>query len=310
MAISLANRFACRLALLLICAAAGPLLFASPSSAEEQVARQAAGSSEHRYIENSIGMKLVRIPAGSFTMGSPKSEDERDKRERQHKVNIGKSFYMGVYEVKQSEYKQLARGSQMNPRSVFKGDNLPVDNMEWIFAKSFCEILSNRPDEKKAGRKYRLPTEAEWEYACRANTSTAFHVGESLSSTQANFNGNYPAGGAKKSKYVRSTAEVGSYKPNAFGLYDMHGNVAEWCADWYDPDYYLDSPDDDPLGPPFGVLATKFTNNGNENFFVVVRGGSWLDDGRACRSAYRFRAMPNTPYRLIGFRVVCDVKDE
>ena len=150
------------------------------------------------------------------------------------------------------------------------------------------KVLSNLPEEKKAGRKYRLPTEAEWEYACRAGTSTAFHFGQSLSSDQANFNGKYPAGDGKEGPYLRKTAPVGSYQPNAYGLYDMHGNVAEWCADWYDPQYYFDSPDEDPLGPPFGVVDTGFSNNGNENFFVVVRGGCWADDGRACRSAYRY----------------------
>ena len=239
-------------------------------------------------------------------MGSPRREAERDDKEELHEVSITKPFYMGVYEVKQSEYIKVMEGMEkFRYRSAFQDGDNPADNLEWKFAKIFCERLSARPDEKQAGRKYRLPTEAEWEYACRAGTSTPFHGGDSLSSSEANFNGEYPAGDAKQDKYLRRTAKGGSYKPNTFGLYDMHGNVAEWCADWYDPDYYLDSPDDDPLGPPFGVVATKFTNFGDQNYFVVVRGGCWVDDGRACRSAYRFRAMPNTVYRLIGFRVVC-----
>lgn len=264
---------------------------------------------EPRILTNSIGMKLARIPAGTFMMGSSRREAERDDKEERHEVTITKPFYMGVYEVKQSEYKAVAEGDAIR-KSVFAGDDNPAENIEWIYAKSWCEQLSNRAEEKEAGRKYRLPTEAEWEYACRAGSSTAFHYGDSLSSTQANFNGNYPAGDSRKGKYIRRTTKVGSYEPNAFGLYDMHGNVAEWCADWYDPEYYLDSPEEDPLGPPLGVVPTKFTNNGNQNFFVVVRGGCWVDDGRACRSAYRFRAMPKTQYRLIGFRVVCDVQSE
>ena len=198
-------------------------------------------------------------------MGSPRREAERDDKEELHEVSITKPFYMGVYEVKQSEYIKVMEGMEkFRYRSAFQDGDNPADNLEWKFAKIFCERLSARPDEKQAGRKYRLPTEAEWEYACRAGTSTPFHGGDSLSSSEANFNGEYPAGDAKQDKYLRRTAKGGSYKPNTFGLYDMHGNVAEWCADWYDPDYYLDSPDDDPLGPPFGVVATKFTNFGDQ----------------------------------------------
>ena len=264
-----------------------------------------------KVISNSIDMKLSRIPAGTFMMGSPQSEDDRDDKEERHEVTITKPFYMGVYEVTQAQYVDVMTGlKDFKNRSEFTADDNPVENVEWKKAQLFCERITVRAPEKDAGRKYRLPTEAEWEYACRAGASTAFHMGDSFSSHQGNFNGNYPAGGTDKGPYLRRTAKVGSYKPNAFGLYDMHGNVAEWCADWYDPEYYLDSPDEDPLGPPFGVVPTKFTNNGKENFFVVVRGGCWVDDGRACRSAYRFRAMPNTQYRLIGFRVVCEVAGE
>jgi formylglycine-generating enzyme required for sulfatase activity len=274
-------------------------------------AAPAARADEPQIITNSIGMKLAHIPAGTFMMGSPPSEDQRDAKEERHEVTITRPFWMGVYEVTQAEYLEVMQGDgDSRHQSVFNGESNPVEDVEWVKAKRFCERLSSRPAEAAAGRKYRLPTEAEWEYACRAGTSTAFSCGDSLSSRQANFNGNYPAAGAEKGPYLRRTAKVGSYEPNAFGLCDMHGNVAEWCADWYDPEYYLDSPVEDPLGPPFGVVPTNFTNNGNENFFVVVRGGCWVDDGRACRSAYRFRAMPSTQYRLIGFRVVCDVVGE
>jgi formylglycine-generating enzyme required for sulfatase activity len=262
-------------------------------------------------VTNSIGLRLVRIPAGTFMMGSPRSESERTGKELRHEVKITKAFFLGVYEVTQAEYIEVMKGlPRFRNRAAFSGDNLPAENVEWKTAKSFCERLSSREGEKRAGRTYRLPTEAEWEYACRGGKSTPFHYGDRLSSKQANFNGNYPYGNAEKSTYLRKTAKIGSYQPNAFGLYDMHGNVAEWCADWYDAKYYQDSPEKDPLGPPFGVLDTRFRNFGKNNFFVVVRGGSWIDDGRACRAAYRFRAMPNTQYRLIGFRVVCEVNSE
>lgn len=242
-------------------------------------------------------------------MGSSRREEDRDKREERHEVAITKSFHMGMYEVTQAQYAEIMKVHEgFRDNSAFKDESNPVENVEWKRAKGFCDLLTSRPEEKSAKRKYRLPTEAEWEYACRAGTTSAFHFGDGLTSSQANFNGNYSSGGSEKGPYLRRTTKVGSYKPNAFGLHDMHGNVAEWCADWYDPAYYFDSPDEDPLGPPFGVVPTKFTNNGKQNFFVVVRGGCWVDDARACRSAYRFRAMPNTQYRLIGFRVVCDMQ--
>ncbi len=144
--------------------------------------------------------------------------------------------------------------------------------------------------EKEAGRSYRLPTEAEWEYACRAGTTTPFHYGKSLSSTQANFNGQYPYGGAAKGKYLQRTTTVGSYQPNAFGLYDMHGNVWEWCADWYDGDYYKNSPRQDP-------------ENTKAASFRVIRGGGWYFNGWYCRSADRSRSGPASRFHDLGFRV-------
>jgi formylglycine-generating enzyme required for sulfatase activity len=292
------------------------LLAALPAASQKEKEAEKA-------ITNSVGMKLVLIPAGKFHMGSPAAEDERDDIELRHEVTISKPFYMGVHEVTQEEYAKVvggpSEGGKRNPlnngarfnKDRGGGPDHPQENVEWFQAAEFCTRLSALPDEKNAGRTYRLPTEAEWEYACRAGTDTPFHSGKSLSSKQANFNGNYPYGDAAKGDYLRRTSKVGSYKPNAWGLYDMHGNVSEWCSDWYDPDYYKTSPKNDPTGPEKGVVPTGYKNRntpGVGQWYRVIRGGSWLDEARGCRSAYRFRAMPNEPYQLIGLRVVCEVK--
>ena len=269
---------------------------------------QDAAAHKIEIVTNSIGMKLSHIPAGTFQMGSPKSEVERRRDELSHEVTHTKPFLMGVYEVTQAEFRQIMGNEEAN-RAIFRrAPRHPMENATHKRAREFCQGLSRLPAERSAGRKYRLPTEAEWEYACRAGTNTVFNLGDSLSAEQANFNGNYPYGDAKSDVYLRKTADVGSYKPNAFGLYDMHGNVAEWCSDWYDKEYYYDSPDEDPLGPPVGVTPTNFTEKkgGAKKYYLSVRGGCWLDDARACRSACRFKAMPDINYRLIGFRVVCE----
>jgi formylglycine-generating enzyme required for sulfatase activity len=290
------------LALLL---AVTPLVGLSWSAAHGQSggAGPATTGRNHDFV-NSIGIKLVPIPAGKFIMGSPRTERERRAEELQHEVAITRPFHLGAFEVTQAQFETI-----MGPknRATFTAENgggpdHPMENVVWTDADEFCKRLSARDAEKKAGRKYRLPTEAEWEYACRAGTRTAFTFGESLSAKQANFNAIRPYGDAAPGPYLRKTAKVGSYPPNAFGLYDMHGNVAEWCADWYDPDYYANSPAENPLGPPVGVLPDDYGN-----FYIVVRGGSWLDDARACRSAYRNRAMHRNRYWAIGFRVACDV---
>jgi formylglycine-generating enzyme required for sulfatase activity len=241
-------------------------------------------------------------------MGSPRGDEpEREADEVLHDVTITKPFYLGIHEVTQAQYLRLM---DPNTRAAFDQNNggsaeHPMENILWGEADEFCKKLSALEEEQRAGRKYRLPTEAEWEYACRAGTTTAFHFGETISSTQANINGTRPYRGAAAGPYRRMTVKVGSYAPNAFGLFDMHGNVAEWVADWYDPNYYDNSPDEDPLGPPVGTVPDDYGN-----YLLVARGGSWLDDARACRSAYRMRAMHRNRYWLIGFRVACEIQEK
>ena len=233
-------------------------------------------------ITNSIGMKLVLIPPGEFMMGSPASEKDKDLDENpQRRVRITKPFYIGKYEVTQLQY-GIVMGK--NP-SHFKGVSNPVEKVSWDDAVEFCKRLS-----EKEGVTYRLPTEAEWEYACRAGTTTAFCHGVSLSSGQANFDGRYPCGGAKNGPYRKKTTPVGTFTPNAWGLHDMHGNLWEWCADWYQRDYYSHSTVDDPKGP----------TSGKER---VLRGGSWQYRGWVCRSGNRSKWKPTGRYPNFGFRV-------
>lgn len=242
---------------------------------------------------NSIGMRLARIPAGKFVMGSPEDEAFRLDEEKPHDVTISRSFFMGAYEVTQADYERVMK---TNPSKFARGPDAgrhPVESVSWDEAVAFCEKLSELPEERAAGRKYRLPREAEWEYACRAGTTTAFHFGKGLSSPEANFNGQFPYGDAPRGDWLRQTRLVGSFAANKFGLHDMHGNVAEWCQDWYQQDYYRESPEADPRGPEKGTLR-------------VVRGGGHSSRGHACRSASRFRREPDTGADSIGFRVVLE----
>jgi formylglycine-generating enzyme required for sulfatase activity len=262
---------------------------------------------EEKAFTNSIGMKLVLIPRGKFKMGSPEDEKVREFVEKgsevQHEVEITKPFYLGIYTVTQKQYKEVmdenpswfsAEGGGKDKVKGLDNDDFPVENVLWEQAKKFCEKLSGRAGEKRHGRVYHLPTEAEWEYSCRggASCSNPFHFGKSLSSRQANFNGNYPYGEAEKGPYLERTCKVGSYKPNKFGLYDMHGNVWQWCSDWYSKDYYKDSPAKDPKGPDSGDAR-------------VLRGGSWEFDGRGCRAGLRYRSLPSNRSSGVGFRVAC-----
>ena len=250
---------------------------------------------------NSIGMQLVEIPAGEFLMGSSDTNGDADDDEKpQHQVKINHSFFMGVYEVTQEEYEKVVGDNPSYFARTGRGPEkvaglvtrrFPVEFIEWERARDFCKKLSELPDEKAARRVYRLPTEAEWEYACRAGNASAFSFGDSLSSTQANFNGAFPSEGAEKGPYLGRPTVVGSYEPNRFGLYDMHGNVSEWCADNYHADYYSNSPVDDPLDEA-----------GSSD--KVVRGGNWGSDALNCRTRYRFSVLPVRRYQSRGFRVL------
>ena len=235
-------------------------------------------------LKNSIGIEFASIPAGKFLMGSPATEKERYQNENQHEVTLTQGFRMGVHEVTQAQYEQVMGE---NP-SENKGATLPVETVSYDEALAFCKKLSDLPAEKAAGRKYRLPTEAEWEYCCRAGTSTPFHFGNELNGTQANCDGNNPYGTTKKGPYLEKTSPVGSYPANAWGLYDMHGNVWEWCQDWYG-DYPKQSVTD-PRGPEVGS-------------FCVSRGGCWDDEAAVCRSAARDGGVPSDRDDRGGFRL-------
>jgi formylglycine-generating enzyme required for sulfatase activity len=258
-----------------------------------------------KVMTNSIGMKLVYIPPGKFVMGSPKSEQEQAKKdsrvgdwaaqEIQHEVAITKGFYMGAYAVTQEEYEIVtgknpswfsATGGGKDDVAGLNTRRFPVETVSWNDAAEFCRKLS-----QKEGKTYRLPIEAEWEYACRAGTKTAFSFGDTISTDQANYNGNAVFGNGRKGVYRERPLPVGSFPANAFGLYDMHGNVNQWCQDWYDYKYYRKSPRNDPVN-----------ETGSE--MRVLRSGSWGSDPGICRSANRSGSTPDYRNRTIGFRVI------
>jgi formylglycine-generating enzyme required for sulfatase activity len=254
-----------------------------------------------RQFTNSVGMKLARVPAGKLVVGSPAGEVGRGRGEEPHEVQLSRPFFLGVYEVTQAQYQKVmgTNPSHFCPTGPGRAEvgrldtkDFPVDTVTWDDAVAFCKKLSTLPAEWSAGRAYRLPTSAEWEHACRAGSSTPFHFGNSLSSKQANFNGNYSYGGGARGPALGRTTKVGSYRPNALGLYDLHGNVWEWCSDWYQ-EYSSRDNKRDPKGPLAGTTR-------------AVRGGSWSSDGSSCRAAFRLHYVPGNRSISIGFRVACD----
>jgi len=232
-------------------------------------------------LPGSVKLEMVLIPAGSFMMGSPSGEQDRDDDEKQHKVTLTNDFYIGKYEVTQAQW-QAVMGN--NP-SYFKGANLPVEQVSWDDCQEFIKKINELTNLRING--FRLPTEAEWEYACRAGTLTPFHYGNSLSSSQANFDGNYPYN-TSEGIYRKKPLPVGSFSPNAWGLYDMHGNVWEWCQDWYG-EY-----------PSGSVTNPTGANSGSHR---VLRGGGWNSGARICRSAFRLNLSPDNRDNGLGLRL-------
>jgi formylglycine-generating enzyme required for sulfatase activity len=257
-----------------------------------------------------VKLELVYIKEGELWMGAPDGEKEAlDDEKPRHRVAITKPFWLGKYAVTQQQYTCLTgkdnpsffapTGDGKDRVQKLDTSRFPVENLSWDDATAFCEELNRKhlgqvPEAlRRAGYKFGLPTEAQWEYACRAGTQTPFHFGEELNGEQANCDGNYPYGTAAKGPYLERTCRVGSYEANAFGLYDMQGNVWQWCADYYDPKFYNTRPVEDPLNNKKGAEDRR-----------VLRGGSWIDRARRCRAACRFRWYhPADRNNIIGFRV-------
>ena len=235
-----------------------------------------------------LGMELVAVKPGRFQMGSD-SGLASGNEQPVHQVAISKSFWIGKYEVTQSQYKKM---TGTNP-SHFMGEELPVEMVDWAAASEFCQLLTER--ERSSGRlpsgyEYRLPSEAEWEYCCRAGSNNDYCFGDNTKqlSEYANYKDTPQYGG-------KTTAPVGQFKPNGWGLYDMHGNVFEWCLDWNDKDYYANSPVTDPIKsdkPPNGISR-------------MSRSGAWFCAAEtSCRSACRVAGRPTFTFIFLGFRVV------
>jgi formylglycine-generating enzyme required for sulfatase activity len=264
-------------------------------------------------FENALGMRFVLVQPGTFLMGSPPDEADRYDDERQHEVTLTKPFYLSVHQVTQGQWKTVmgSNPSDFSRAGVCEAwlkdvcdaelDRFPVESVSWDEARWFLKKLAVLTDETSHGREYRLPSEAQWEYACRGGHlirailgdkhTLAIHLDQpasSLSSTQANFEGNVPYGGAVKGPNLERPSKVGSYRPNRLGLCDMHGNVWEWCSDWSGE--YPSGAAIDPLGPPHGT-------------YRVCRGGGWRSYGRYCRAANRDGGEPWHRNCDLGFRV-------
>jgi formylglycine-generating enzyme required for sulfatase activity len=270
---------------------------------------------------------MVKIQGGTFMMGSPASEANREDDEVQHRVTVS-SFYMGKYEVSVGEFRRFVNATGYKTTAETSGggrvwtgsawetkadanwknpyfsqqDNHPVVLVSWNDVVRYCNwrseqegltpaytINGDNVSRNPGGRGYRLPTEAEWEYACRAGSTTPFSTGSNITTNQANYDGNYPYNKNAKGVYREKTTAVGSFAPNSWGLYDMHGNVWEWCWDCYGD--YSSGAQTDPLG----------ASSGSDR---VLRGGSWSYDGQSLRSALRFYNTPSFRIDYIGFRVL------
>jgi formylglycine-generating enzyme required for sulfatase activity len=301
---------ACAAALMLVLGLLGGVLLvrvsSGPAPATSSAKVSPAGTTEpEKHVVNSVRMKLVLVAAGGFTMGTSAEGLARFKKNNPgwyplekegpaHQVRITRPFYLGAYEVTQEEYEAVMGSNPSYFAATGKGKaqvvgldtrRFPVEMVSWHDATEFCRKLSESPAERKAGRAYRLPTEAEWEHACRAGTAGLFSFGNSLSARQANI-------ATEKEARLNRTTTVGSYPPNAWGLFDMHGNVREWCRDG--PRTYTTRAVDDPRGPEA---------SGGQR---VIRGGSWGLPEWFCRSSLRLERVPTQQTNHTGFRALCE----
>jgi formylglycine-generating enzyme required for sulfatase activity len=242
-------------------------------------------------LGNGVNLEMVAIPGGTFIMGSPENEEGyHSSQSPQHEVTVP-PFFMGKYPVTQQQWRVVAalpkdKIDLKSDPSYFKGDNLPVECVSWNDAQEFCARLS-----RMANKTYRLPTEAEWEYACRGGTTTPFYCGETISTDLANYDGNYTYGQGQKGEYREKTTEVGKFPANPFGLYNMCGNVWEWCEDGLHENY-INAPID---GSAWTCPSTEY---------MLLRGGSWYRYAGFCRSAYRNGDSRDIRGSACGFRVV------
>jgi formylglycine-generating enzyme required for sulfatase activity len=251
-----------------------------------EIIERSAGEAQYfaEDLGDGVSLEMVRIPGGEFLMGAADGEQDADDDESpQHWVTVPECC-MGKFPITQAQYRAVMGH---NP-SEFKGAQRPVENVSWQDAVAFCEALS-----ELTGRPYCLPSEAEWEYACRAGTTTPFYVGPTLTTDLANHNGNHIYGQGPNGEYRQETTDVREFPPNSFGLYDLHGNVWEWCQDNWHGSY---------KGAPVNGVA--WTDEGNAEL-RVCRGGSWYDDPDLCRSAFRGSNVPGYRDSDLGFRVVC-----
>ncbi|OCR01274.1 hypothetical protein BCD67_25775 [Oscillatoriales cyanobacterium USR001] len=242
-------------------------------------------SHQAKFFSEDLGsgaiLEMILVPGGRFDMGSPNTEVGCDRDEwPQHNVNIS-PFFMSKYKVTQSQWEAVMGNNPSN----FKGAQRPIENISWNDAVAFCQKLT-----QKTGKHYRLSSEAEWEYACRAGTKTPFYFGETIAPNLVNYDGNYPYGSAPKGLDRGQTTDVGIFPPNAFGLYDMHGNLWEWCSDGYHSNYN---------GAPNDGSSWKTPTDN----FRVQRGGCWKNDAVYCRTAIRKWNFAGFHNSYIGFRL-------
>ena len=254
---------------------------------------QRVANSFSEQLSEQVGLDMVEIPGGSFLMGSPGTEEGRANQEGpQHGVEVS-PFFITKYPVTQAQWRVVADWQReerdLDPElSYFKGDDRPVEQVSWFDTVEFCKRLA-----RQTARDYRLPSEAEWEYACRANSVTPFHFGETITTELANYDGSYSYGSGPKGIFLKETTPVGFYNvANEFGLYDMHGNIFEWCSDPWHGNY--------ENAPTNGSIWEDSIGS-----FRLLRGGSWGFGPRICRSANRRALAPVTRFKFLGFRVCC-----